>query len=108
MTAAGKVYAGRLDEFLCKLYPPRRKRQGDAPASACGPDGGGDGLGGGGDGKGVEGGDGEDLVVWTSTMLRTGQTVAPMTLHREVSESFEGKNERVGWREDVVPLVVAF
>ncbi|CBJ26821.1 conserved unknown protein [Ectocarpus siliculosus] len=91
LTAAGKVYAGRLDEFMSKLYPPRRKRQGDAAASACGPDGGGggrDGLGGrgagGGEGGGVEGDNGEDLVVWTSTMLRTGQTVAPMTLHREV------------------------
>ncbi|CAM9741198.1 unnamed protein product [Ectocarpus sp. 12 AP-2014] len=92
LTAAGKVYAGRLDEFMSNLYPPRRKRQGGAAASACGPDDGGgggrDGLGGAGAGRGgkegVEGDDGEDLVVWTSTMLRTGQTVAPMTLHREV------------------------
>lgn len=65
MTSAGKVYAAKLAEFMKKLYPPSSSR-------------------GSGSGSGVGGVENEELVVWTSTMLRTGQTVAPMTFDREV------------------------
>ena len=82
LTAAGKVYAGKLAEFMKRRYPPRRQEQQPTEQqSSSAPTG----SSGGGDGDGREGGDDdEELVVWTSTMLRTGQTVAPMALHREV------------------------
>ncbi|CAM9704661.1 unnamed protein product, partial [Discosporangium mesarthrocarpum] len=54
LTEAGVVYAQKLADFMNQLYPPHHQ-------------GGSDGL-----------------TVWTSTMLRTGQTVAPMTADREV------------------------
>eukprot|EP00904_Undaria_pinnatifida_P014300 jgi/Undpi1/9/HiC_scaffold_1.g00009.m1 len=76
LTAAGKIYARKLAEFMNKLYPP----------SKCSRDSDDDAAGGGwvGAGDGEEEKDEEELVVWTSTMLRTGQTVAPMTMEREV------------------------
>lgn len=66
LTSSGKFYASKLAEFMNQLYPAT------SSAGERGPDG------------GRSGGDGQELVVWTSTMLRTGQTVAPMTKDREV------------------------
>lgn len=37
----------------------------------------------------------EELVVWTSTMVRTGETVAPMTASREVSDVVEPEPTRL-------------
>eukprot|EP00752_Nemacystus_decipiens_P014769 g13148.t1 len=77
LTAAGKVYAGKLTEFMKRRYPPRR-HQGQSSSAQAG------GVGSDGDRDVEDADDGEELVVWTSTMLRTGQTVAPMASHREV------------------------
>ncbi|CAN0195847.1 unnamed protein product, partial [Scytosiphon promiscuus] len=88
LTPAGKLYATKLTEFMKRRYPPRRQRwkqqqqqqdsgEGSGPAAE-------ESAGGSCDGDVDRDFSGEELVVWTSTMLRTGQTVAPMTLHREV------------------------
>lgn len=101
MTAAGKVYAGKLAEFMLRRYPPHRQQQQQQPSS---PRAGGGGGGGGGGEDAEVGGDGEELVVWTSTMLRTGQTVAPMALHREVRKKGRTADIR-GCREGAPCLV---
>lgn len=71
-----------------RRYPPRRQRwkqeqqEEGAGEGACV------------EGDGDEDVSTEELVVWTSTMLRTGQTVAPMTLHREVRPRLGVKKKR--------------
>ncbi|CAN0006989.1 unnamed protein product, partial [Choristocarpus tenellus] len=79
LTQAGKLYAQKLADFMNTLYSPASRDKGGVD-------------GGGGththtasySSGGEESARGEELTVWTSTMLRTGQTVAPMTKDREV------------------------
>lgn len=61
LTAAGKMYAVKLTEFMKRRYPTNSHSGVSGHAQGGG-----------------------ELAVWTSTMLRTGQTVAPMNKDREV------------------------
>jgi 6-phosphofructo-2-kinase / fructose-2,6-biphosphatase 2 len=63
LTPAGQVYAAKLFEYMQQLYPTHQNSNGSNSSSNSSD---------------------SELVVWTSTMVRTGQTVSYMLGHYEI------------------------
>jgi broad specificity phosphatase PhoE len=61
LTPAGQVYAAKLFEYMQQLYPTQQNGSSSSGSSSD-----------------------SELVVWTSTMVRTGQTVSYMLGHYEI------------------------
>lgn len=68
LTPAGQVYAAKLFEYMQQLYPTTQQQQNGTNSNSNGSSSSSD----------------SELVVWTSTMVRTGQTVSYMLGHYEI------------------------